>query len=354
MELQQTDSVQSVIGFFENSPIPFSCYDENLCLVSLNDAALKLINRDSREDSIGKSLEEISPGIGATGRLDLYAGVAKTGVPIHLRSVVTVPLLGNKEIGTYAFKVGNGVGIVAIDVSEWLREERAMITQLEQKNKELEQFAYVASHDLQEPLETVSSFVGVLQKKYAGKLDEKGDTYIGFIVQAAKRMQTLVRNVLEYSRIGKSNVKEPVDCNKLIREVITDLDASIQASQATVTAHELPVVNGNSIELKQLFQNLISNAIKFRKADVAPVVEISAAKEDGSWKFAVSDNGIGIDEKFYDRIFVIFQRLHNRSQYEGTGIGLSLGRKIVESHGGKIWVTSKPGEGSTFYFTIQS
>lgn len=348
-----TDRARLTTEFFENAPVMFSCYDENLCMTELNQTTLRFLHKKDKSEVIGLHLEEISPGIRATGRLEQYASVAKTGRPLYLRSVVTVPELGSKEVGTYAFPLGKGFAIIALDVSDWVSQERTMIAKLEQQNKELEQFAYVASHDLQEPLETVSSFVGVLKKKYSGRLDDKADTYIEFIVQASRRMQTLVRNLLDYSRIGKTDRHHVVDCAALVAEVLADMDATLQSTGATVRVQPLPEVQGNATELKQLFQNLVGNAVKFRRGE-PPVVDISAVKEDRFWKFFVSDNGIGIEEKFYERIFVIFQRLHNRSQYEGTGIGLSLCKKIVEMHGGQMGLKSRPGEGTTFYFTLKT
>lgn len=224
---------------------------------------------------------------------------------------------------------------------------------LESKNKELEQFAYVASHDLQEPLRTISSFADMLQQQYKGKLDERSDKYINFIMGGTDRMKTLINDLLEYSRIGRKNERSIVDCNTLVGEVVGDLQIAIREAGAEVTWKELPTVKAYNTEMKQILQNLITNAIKFRKKEVAPQVTISCVRENEHWKFSVKDNGIGIDPKHVDRIFVIFQRLHTRNEYEGSGIGLSNCRKIAELHGGNIWVESKPGEGSNFLFTIK-
>lgn len=224
--------------------------------------------------------------------------------------------------------------------------------ELERKNTELEQFAYIASHDLQEPLRTVSSFANQLQKQYKDRLDDIGQKYLFFMEQGTERMKTLITDLLEYSRIGRKKELQPVDCNEILGNVIADLDSAIQESKVEIKTEKLPVVNGYTTEMKQLFQNLIVNAIKFRKKEVAPKICISSQPVNGGWEFSVEDNGIGIDEQHNERIFVIFQRLHTRSEYEGSGIGLSHCKKIVELHGGKIWVKSKPGEGSTFHFTI--
>ena len=225
--------------------------------------------------------------------------------------------------------------------------------ELERKNKELEQFAYVASHDLQEPLQTTSGFVQLLRKQYHGRLDETADQYMDYIVQASGRMKTLIKDLLDYSRIGRENEYRLVDCNMLLQEVLADLHNVIEENGVVIKIGQLPVLyNAFATELKSLFQNLLSNSIKFRKPDITPELTIDAVQINGFWQFSVSDNGIGIEEKYLERIFVIFQRLHNRSMFEGSGIGLAHCKKIAELHGGKIWADSKPGKGSTFYFTI--
>ena len=226
--------------------------------------------------------------------------------------------------------------------------------ELMQKNKELEQFAYVASHDLQEPLRTTTSLVEIFKRQYFGKIDSKADKYLGFLVQATDRMTVLIKDLLDFSRIGINKDLEKVDCNIILQDVITDLYIAIKDSHAKIEAEHLPAVSGYNTELKQLFQNLIFNSIKFRKKNVPPKINITAQKKNDYWRFAFTDNGIGIDPQHNERIFIIFQRLHNRAEYQGSGIGLSHCKKIVELHHGKIWVESTPNEGSTFYFTIHS
>lgn len=225
--------------------------------------------------------------------------------------------------------------------------------ELETKNKELEQFAYVASHDLQEPLRTISGFVELFQKKYKGNLDESADKYLDYIVSSSSRMKVLITDLLEYSRIGRNREIESVDCNRVLLDVLLDLDAAIRETHADIRSDHLPVVMGYSMEIKQLFQNLIFNAIKFRRKDVTPIIKISATRERDYFHFAIADNGIGIAKEHHERIFIIFQRLHNRSEYEGSGIGLSHCKKIIDLHKGRIWLESEPGEGTTFNFTIQ-
>lgn len=224
--------------------------------------------------------------------------------------------------------------------------------ELEKKNRELEQFVYIASHDLREPLRTTTSFVTLLQKHYKGKIDAKADTYLSYINDASERMRTLINDLLEYSRIGNNKEVEEVNTSQLLQEVQTDLQVALSEAGATIKAESLPTIAAHRTAIKQLFQNLIANGIKFRKKDTAPHIDIRATKNEGSWKFSFTDNGIGIAEHHQKRIFDIFQRLHSRKEYEGSGIGLAHCRKIVELHRGEIWVESVPGQGSTFHFTI--
>ncbi|HSH67577.1 MAG TPA: ATP-binding protein [Bacteroidia bacterium] len=219
-------------------------------------------------------------------------------------------------------------------------------------NKELEQFAYVASHDLQEPLRTISNFVGLLKEKYSKNAGKDTNQYLDFIFEATTRMQNLIKDLLSLSRIGRNDSFKMVDSSKIVESVLSDLTVSINESKAKITYSNLPVLPGNETELKQLFQNLLSNAIKFSKKNVPPVIEIKAEEKEHEFLFSVKDNGIGFEEQFKERVFVIFQRLNHVYDYEGTGIGLATCKKIVSIHNGRIWVDSKPNEGSTFYFTL--
>jgi PAS domain S-box-containing protein len=237
-------------------------------------------------------------------------------------------------------------------IAERTKQLEAANNELKFHLSELEQFTYVSNHDLQEPLRTLIQFTRLLNEKYAGKLDEEGDKYIEFISKSATRMSLLVKDLLEYSLLGKESGKSVLDCNKLVDAVLFDLEGSIKKSSARITVQELPTISGCETELRLLFQNLIENAIKYQKHNTVPEIKISAENHEKEWHFFVRDNGIGIDHKHYERIFIIFQRLHNRSEYDGTGIGLAHCKKIVELHGGRIWVESKPGAGSTFAFTI--
>jgi signal transduction histidine kinase len=222
---------------------------------------------------------------------------------------------------------------------------------LERKNREIEQFAYVASHDLQEPLRSITNFAKLLLVKVQKLNDSEVNEYANFINRATGRMSNLIFDLLQYSRIGKDMQQSTIDCNALVAEVIKDLKATITETGSQIHVGNLPVITGYHY-LGSLFQNLLSNAIKFAKAGERPTIHISAVDSENEFVFSVRDNGIGIEEIYYEKVFIIFQRLHGRGDYPGTGIGLSQCKKIVELHGGKIWVDSEPGNGSTFSFTI--
>jgi PAS domain S-box-containing protein len=262
------------------------------------------------------------------------------------------------EISLSPLETEEGVLVSAAirDISKRKETEKALHsynTQLQIKNKELEQFAYVASHDLQEPLRTVKNFVKLINKQYSGEFDEKAVKYFEFISQATTRMEELVVGLLNYSRIGQNKKMSTIDCQKLIQEIQQDLSSRIKETNTRIELGKMPEVRAYRTELRLLFQNLITNAIKFRNRETAPRIKILAKKGNDCWQFEVQDNGIGIAEKHYKKIFVIFQRLHTQDEYDGTGIGLAHCQKIVDLHGGKIWVNSTLGKGSTFNFTIQ-
>lgn len=306
---------------------------------------------ESEKERVADQIQRRKTGVTEQHELTLRT---KTGKPVwtHLS---TNPV--HDENGIYKGALAMVTDITKRKQQEaLLKEHEANLElkneELRQKNRELEQFAYIASHDLQEPLRTVSSFSGQLQKQYGDKLDDLAKKYLFFMQQGTERMKALITDLLDYSRIGKKKQLRTIDCNELIENVLADLHTSIQEAKVEICKGRLPVVKGYSTEIKQLFQNLISNAIKFRKKEVVPKIHISSQPIKGGWEFSVEDNGIGIAEEHNERIFVIFQRLHSRSEYEGTGIGLSHCKKIVELHGGKIWVKSSPGEGSSFRFTI--
>lgn len=247
------------------------------------------------------------------------------------------------------------VVVSIVDITDRKQAEEQLkvtMTELERSNSELQQFAYVASHDLQEPLRMVTSYVQLLEKRYKGKLDEDADEFIAFAVDGSKRMKILIDDLLEFSRVESHGKPfELTDLKSALDDALANLQAAVKESDAVVTPYHLPSVHADASQLAQLFQNLIGNAIKFRGTK-PPRVRVSAEEEGREWHLSVKDNGIGIDPEYKDRIFVIFQRLHGKKEFPGTGIGLAVCKRIVERHGGRIWVEGKPGKGSTFHFTL--
>jgi signal transduction histidine kinase len=241
---------------------------------------------------------------------------------------------------------------IAIQQARLYEEVRQHAKELEDRNEELEQFAYVASHDLQEPLRIVISYVQLLARKYEGQLDEDADIFIHYAIDAALRMKNLIRDLLNYSRLGtRGKPFADTDCNQVLENVLHTLSLLVEENEATITFDPLPVIQADDVQIGQLLQNLISNAIKFRR-DAPPRIHISARREEDMWLFSVQDNGIGIEPQYTERIFAIFQRLHTIEEYPGTGIGLAVCKKIVDRHNGRLWLESQYGEGTTFFFTI--
>ena len=225
--------------------------------------------------------------------------------------------------------------------------------ELQRSNAELEQFAYVASHDLQEPLRMVSSYTQLLAKRYKEQLPAEAHEFMHFTVDGAARMKQLIEDLLAYSRVGtKGKELVPLSLEAPLKRALTNLRAAIEESGATVTSDALPTVDGDEVQLAQVFQNLIGNALKFRSKERAPHIHVGAVEEAGEWHISIADNGIGIEPQYFERIFMLFQRLHAMGEYPGTGIGLAICKKVAERHGGRIWVSSTPGAGSTFHFTL--
>jgi light-regulated signal transduction histidine kinase (bacteriophytochrome) len=243
-----------------------------------------------------------------------------------------------------------------IDITDRKRAEEALLNlvdELRRSNQELERFAYITSHDLQEPLRQVSSFTQLLRDRHGAGLGGRAAEYMKYIVEGATRMSDLVQDLLTYSRVGSREARhQPVPCQAAMEMAMANLDLSIAEAKAQVTHDELPTVMAEPTQLAQLFQNLIGNAVKFRREGLAPAVHVGARRDGANWLLWVKDNGIGIDPQFHEKVFLVFQRLHGRAKYAGTGIGLAICKRIVEQHGGRIWVESKPGEGATFYFTL--
>lgn len=252
-------------------------------------------------------------------------------------------------------ELGRSLEILATESAE--RREanerlEATLADLKRSNEELEQFAYIASHDLQEPLRMIASYTQLLDQRYGDRLDDKARKFIDYAVDGALRMQRLINDLLAYSRVSRrSKAMEPVGAGAVLGDALRNLATAIEESESIILHGELPTVRADATQLSQLFQNLVANAIKFRGA-APPQVRITAQDQGEQWRFSVQDNGIGIDEQYADKIFVIFQRLHTRQEYPGTGIGLAICRRIVERHGGRLWFESQPGDGATFHFTL--
>lgn len=294
------------------------------------------------------------PGLAAAAVLSLYAvwqygGRGSDGVIVVPAAAVTTASL----VGWMRMRVAAAIRRA---IAAELREAQALREKyraLAQANEELQRFAYVASHDLQEPLRTVSSFTQLLAQRYKGRLDADADEFIDYAVDGANRMQNLIEDLLAYSRVGGQELKRtPVPLDDVVARVRKALDQTINETEASIEHDPLPVVWGDRSQIEQLLQNLVANALKFRRPDARPSVRVFARRATGSWEVSVKDNGIGISPVHQGRIFVIFQRLHPRDQYPGTGIGLAICQRIVELHGGRIWVESSPGLGSTFHFTL--
>ena len=262
------------------------------------------------------------------------------------------------EISLSTFELDGQLCAIAIvrDVTEirrMSRELRHNNLQLQRSNEDLEQFAYVASHDLQEPLRAVTGYTQLLQRRYGTKLDLEAKEYIAHAVDGAKRMQGLINDLLTYSRVGThSQTFTTVDLNDVVKQALHNLETATDEAKAVVTIEALPILLGDQVQLTQLLQNLIGNALKFRSDHRQTTVHISAQQAGTDWDISIADNGIGIDAEYADRIFVIFQRLNSRDRYPGTGLGLAICKRVVERHGGKIWFESTPGQSTTFHVTL--
>lgn len=316
----------------------------------------------SAEELMGHTMQEKYPGIEKTALFKVLQQCMNERSSKIFENEFVYPD-GTKEWFELRIQpVKEGLFILSMDISERKKDEETIVmlnehlkenaAELQASNIELEQFAYIASHDLQEPLRMVSSFLNLLENKLEGSLNETHKTYIHFAVDGAERMKKLIQDLLEYSRVGHKKEKiTDVDCNELLDTVSTFYNHGIQEANGVLLIKPLPVIKAAQSQMLQLFQNLVGNAIKYHN-NKPPEIDVGCNEQEQFWQFYVKDNGIGIDSKYFDKIFIIFQRLHNKSEYSGTGIGLTICKKIVEQHGGSIWVESESGKGSTFYFTI--
>lgn len=319
-----------------------------------------------KEELLGYTMMEKYPGIEKTEMFGFIKKCMEEGSRHQMINEFDFPDASKGYFELRIQPVPEGVLIFSFDVTKQKEAEmflqnhnvlleemvRQRTAELMVKNEELEQFTYIASHDLQEPLRTVSNYIEVLKEDFGSEVDATAIEYLDAIRRATRRMNELIRGLLDFSRLGLKRKLSRVDFQQLLNEVIADLKDTIQNSGAIIEIGEMPILDVYKSEMRQLFQNFITNAIKFRKEGIKPEVHIRAERLTGKWQFSVNDNGIGIDPKYFDRIFLIFQRLHKLSKYAGHGLGLANSKKIVEIHGGNIWVESEPGKGSTFFFTI--
>ncbi|MCB1140980.1 MAG: PAS domain S-box protein [Leptospiraceae bacterium] len=298
---------------------------------------ISLISQTHREDFESLLKNAISKGKPFDEEIEI---ITNLGNSKWIR-IVSIPVLEKNEI----IKLTGAIQ----DISE----RKKMEEELKRSNSELEQFAYIASHDLQEPLRTVVGMVELLRKRYQDKMDDRSNEYIKYAVEASLRMQNLIKDLLDYSRVDRRNKPlQKIQAQECFNIAILNLDEAIKESGSMISSDPLPEIFADSTQITQVFQNIIGNSIKFRKAGIQPQIHVSAKESEENWIFSIQDNGLGIEEEFFDRIFLIFQRLNPREDFKGTGIGLSFCKKVVERHGGTIWVSSKINEGSTFYFTI--
>ena len=392
-------SEQKYRGIFENSlngialheiildddgePVDYTFLDVNPAFSELTGLSAELV--------LGRRVTEVLPGIEKDPFIEIYGRVADRGRPVRFQQYSTA-LDKHYSIQTYSPRRGQFVTVFS-DVTERIKSEEELkghrerleelvaerTTELKRANQELErevaerrrmeqalrevnqelgrsnadleQFAYAASHDLQEPLRMITSYLQLLDRRYKGKMDSAADEFIDFAVDGAGRMRKLIDALLVYSRVGRSGEPmEPVACDAVLDKALENLRRVVQKRDAVITHGGLPEVEAMESQLVQLLQNLISNAIKF--CEGRPEIHVSASQEDGQWVFSIKDNGLGLDPQFSERIFGVFQRLHKRDTYPGTGVGLAICKRIVQRHGGRIWVESEPGAGATFLFTI--
>jgi PAS domain S-box-containing protein len=312
------------------------------------------------EQVIGKPLAELFPPSMVASQQIAIQQVLRTGEPLSSERQIAFPG-GQLWLDTQLVPLRNGAGEVSAvmgvsrDITDRKQAEeklQKLLDDLARSNAELERFAYVASHDLQEPLRMVTSYLQLLEQRYKDKLDGDALEFINYAVDGSNRMKTLISDLLAYSRVGTRGKEFTLtDCEEVITRVLTNLQVSNEENKAKVTHDPLPRVMADDAQLESLFQNLIGNAIKFRSKKT-PKIHVGVEQKGREWVFSVRDNGIGIDPQYFERIFIIFQRLHNRKEYPGTGIGLAISKRIVERHGGRIWIESQPGKGSTFFFTL--
>ena len=372
--MQEIQIATTKFSLLDNIPIGLCLLRQDFVVIFWN-RCLEQWTKIPRTEILGTNLGDLYPQLNQFKYQLRFQQVFKSGFPAvfspQLHQSLIPSLLSNGKERIHhttvnAVPADDGDGFYALitlqditDLSYRLKtsqqeiiERKKIQAELERSNAELEQFAYLASHDLQEPLRRVTSFTQLLAQRYQGKLDPDADKIIGFAVDGAKRMEALIRDILTYSRLSvKGKPFEHINCEEILDVSLKNLQLLIQETGTTICRHPLPTLLADQLQLVQLFQNIIGNAIKYR-SEKPPEIEVGVESQDSQWLFYIKDNGIGISPNHFNRIFAIFQRLHTREQYPGTGIGLAICQKIVNRHDGQIWVESEPGRGSTFYFTM--
>ena len=337
----------------------FFTVDKNWMVTYWNNTAEKVLMK-TKAEMINNNLWEVFSDSVDSESYKKYHQAIETNRAVHFEDYYA-PLIKWYDISAYP--TGNGLSVYFKDITErkladiqlndLTRHLQKQAKELAISNAELEQFAYVASHDLQEPLRMVTGFLSQIEKKYASIIDDRGKQYIHFAVDGAKRMRQIILDLLEFSRIGgMEDGLEEIDLNKLINEITALYRKQIEETRASIIFKNLPTFKTHKTPMRQVFQNLIGNSLKYHQLNRAPKITVACKEIGDHWRFSVKDNGIGIDAEYFDKIFIIFQRLHNKDEYSGTGMGLAITKKIIENMGGKIWVKSEPGVGSTFYFTV--
>ncbi len=345
------DSNNRIEAILESINDGFYSLDNNWNFTYLNARAQNSLGKP-REELIGKNIFEVLPVLNNSNFGESFKKAMNEKVMIHLEGYYS---LGDAWYEIRVYPSESGLSIFFMDITERKNAEEKLTKQaldLTRSNEELQQFAYIASHDLQEPLRIISSYVQLLVRRYKSKLDDDADEFMKFILEGVNRMHSLIEDLLEYSSVDKNNnefYKTSLEIS--FNQAKKNLLQTIKENEARIEADNFPELSIDQSQITQLFQNLLSNSIKYRSKNT-PKIYISAIQKDNEWMFSVKDNGIGIEPQYFDKIFLIFQRLHTRSKYPGTGIGLAICKKIVEHHGGRIWVESEFGKGSTFFFTL--
>ncbi len=358
-EAAATQALEERNTILESIGDAFFAVDKNWIVTYWNNMAEQVL-MTAKDDILNRGLWDVfSVSVGSESYKKYHEAV-ETGHSAHFEDYFP-PL--NKWYEISAYPAANGLSVYFKDVTERKVSETRLnelnenlqkhAKELSISNAELEQFAYVASHDLQEPLRMVTGFLSQIERKYDKILDDKGKQYIHFAVDGAKRMRQIILDLLEFSRVGQVDDKpEDVDINNLIKDILPLYRKQVEEKKARVEFGQLPTIQTYKVPIRQVFQNLVSNGLKYQKAGKSALINIACEETEEYWQFSVRDNGIGIDPDYFDKIFIIFQRLHNKDEYSGTGMGLAVTKKIIENLGGKIWVESEEGKGATFYFTI--